>query len=251
LRDGGGLPDLLVRLGRIPSSSRPTLDRRNAPRRRPLFAAAATAASLSLLGVRIPLRHRHASGRTLRLRRDQRRSAWYPAGRRRLGCRSLEGHLCKRRPGDHRERDCTDARGSGPGPARPRRQALAQHLGAEHARQLYRRRNGRRSGRQDGHGTEHVPNARSGSHLRHPHPPGVRKTYGVGMPVILTFSRPIIPLAHTRKGKVPVLLLPGATWSGAHGMPPAVHPGRGRRGARGGPVSKDRAAGLVGEPAHR
>jgi Bacterial Ig domain len=57
LRDGGGLPDLLVRLGRIPSSSRPTLDRRNAPRRRPLFAAAATAASLSLLGVRIPLRH--------------------------------------------------------------------------------------------------------------------------------------------------------------------------------------------------
>jgi hypothetical protein len=41
---------LLMRHGRIPSSSRPTLDRRNAPRRRPLFAAAATAASLSLLG---------------------------------------------------------------------------------------------------------------------------------------------------------------------------------------------------------
>src|SRR5215208_4221973 len=41
---------LLVRRGRIPSSVRPVPGRRNALRRRPLFAAAATAATLSLLG---------------------------------------------------------------------------------------------------------------------------------------------------------------------------------------------------------
>ena len=39
-----------MRIGRIPSSSRSTQDRPQAPRRRPLLAAAATAASLSLLG---------------------------------------------------------------------------------------------------------------------------------------------------------------------------------------------------------
>ena len=59
------------------------------------------------------------------------------------------------------------------------------------------------------------------------------------------------PVAHARQRQVPVLLLPRAARLGEDRMPPALRPGRRRRGARGGPVSTDPATSVVGEPAHR
>jgi hypothetical protein len=170
---------LLVRHGRVPSSSRPAMDRRNAPRRRLLFAAVATAAPLSLLARRANPPRAPACVRPHRPSPSRPAPLGLVSGRPTASRMPIrEGHHCERRAGDHRERDRPDARRPGPGPARPRRQALAQHLGAEHERPLYRRRNGRRSGRQDGHGTEHVSNTRPARTFDTHIFQGFRKTYG-------------------------------------------------------------------------